>query len=443
VIDDLDRRLTGSPYQGYTYGYPHKTAYRALTPSRPLAEVWAQEPKAALDLYIHIPYCEMRCGFCNLFTSVNPRADTLRAMLEQQIREADATARALGTARFSRMAIGGGTPTILSAEQLNDVLRLAASRFGVTGDAIPISVECSPETVTAEKLAILKAHGVTRVSIGVQAFDDEDTRRLGRPQRRADVEAALRLLADARFQTLNIDLIYGAEGQTQAEFLAAVDAALAYAPQELCLYPLYVRPLTGLGRRNGADMWADDQRLAHYRAARDRLEANGFAQANMRLFRRRGTAWDAGARHKSLTDGTVGIGCGARSLTSSLHYSSEYAVSSASVKSILATYLAHAPAHFNAAHYGTTLDAQARQRRHVILHLMETHGIDRRAFTATHGIEVDAVFPELSQLMARGLAADDGARVRLTPAGLERSDMIGPWLYGRDVTARMETYQWR
>ena len=70
------RQITdGTPYAAYAYSYPHKTAYRPLTPPRPLAEAWAGEAKDALFLYLHVPFCEMRCGFCNLFTAANPREE--------------------------------------------------------------------------------------------------------------------------------------------------------------------------------------------------------------------------------------------------------------------------------------------------------------------------------------------------------------------------------
>ena len=71
----LDAMLAGSPYQDYAYGYPHKTAYRPLTPPRPLADVWRGVEDGDLALYLHLPFCEMRCGFCNLFTRANPPAE--------------------------------------------------------------------------------------------------------------------------------------------------------------------------------------------------------------------------------------------------------------------------------------------------------------------------------------------------------------------------------
>ena len=116
-----DPMLDGSPYQGYLYAYPHKTAYRPLRPRPSLREVWSGEQREALFLYLHVPFCEMRCGFCNLFTRALPPREQVAAYLRQLRHEAAAVAEALGEARFALGAVGGGTPTYLAAEQLRRV----------------------------------------------------------------------------------------------------------------------------------------------------------------------------------------------------------------------------------------------------------------------------------------------------------------------------------
>jgi oxygen-independent coproporphyrinogen III oxidase len=221
------RRLAGPAYQGYAYGYPHKTAYAPLTPPRALAEIWAREPKRASELYVHVPFCAMRCGFCNLFTTVNANGDAVTDMLAQLAVEAEQAARALGPVQFARMAIGGGTPTFLPPDRLEQLLAILADALGARPAGIPTSIEASPETVTAEKLAVLRQRGAERLSIGVQSFIDSETRTLGRPQRRAVVEEALDQITAAGFSTLNIDLIYGVPGQTVTSWLVSIDAALA------------------------------------------------------------------------------------------------------------------------------------------------------------------------------------------------------------------------
>ena len=120
------------------------------------------------------------------------------------------------------------------------------------------------------------------MSLGVQSFDETDTGAMGRPQQRADVVRALELIRSAGFPVLNIDLIYGAEGQTLESWLAAVQQTLRWSPEEIYLYPLYVRPLTGLG--NLHHEW-DDFRLNAYREGRALLLSHGYQQISMRMFR--------------------------------------------------------------------------------------------------------------------------------------------------------------
>jgi len=439
---DLARRLAGPVYQGYAYGYPHKTAYAPLTPPRALTEIWSSEPKRALELYVHVPFCAMRCGFCNLFTTVNTDGDTVARMLAQLAIEAERGAQALGPAQLARMAIGGGTPTFLDPDELDRLFAILADAFGARPASVPTSVEVSPETVTAEKLAVLRQRGVQRLSIGVQSFIDGEARALARPQQRAVVEQTLDRIAAAGFPTLNIDLIYGIPGQTVASWLDSLDAALASRPDEIFLYPLYVRPLTGLARSKRTAS-AQDIRLALYRAGRERLLAAGFEQVNMRCFRRSGAREAEHARHLARTDGTLGLGCGARSTTATLHYSSEYAVGRGSVKEILAAYLARPPESFSAAHYGATLSSEDRKRAHILLALLEAAGLSRDDYHGAFGTNVIEDVPQLRLLVEAGLAVVDEVCIRLTQAGLERADVIGPWLYTAEVAARMESYAWR
>src|SRR5436190_20641717 len=114
-----------SPYQSYVYAYPHKTAYRTFDPPLNLRELWANEERAALFLYLHIPFCEMRCGFCNLFTTANPKEDLEAAYLDAVERQARRVRAALGSASFARLAIGGGTPTYLMPAALHRMFDVA------------------------------------------------------------------------------------------------------------------------------------------------------------------------------------------------------------------------------------------------------------------------------------------------------------------------------
>jgi oxygen-independent coproporphyrinogen III oxidase len=443
----LDAMLAGSPYQDYAYGYPHKTAYRPLTPPRPLAEVWRGNDDGELSLYLHMPFCEMRCGFCNLFTAADPHRELVAPYLAALRRQAEAVAGALGPRRFADLAIGGGTPTFLSAAELDSLFDLITEVLGAAPHGIPVSVEASPMTVTPDRLAVLAARGVDRLSLGVQSFDDAELKTYGRAREAAATERALDNIRAAGFATLNIDLIYGGQFQTIESWMWSVRRALTWAPEEIFLYPLYVRPLTGLAGRARVE---NDLGLACYRAARDALLAAGYDQFSMRMFRRQG----APSRRTQSEDGAdqgvtgvdmLGLGCGARSYASasSLHYCTEYAVGRPGVLAILQDYVARPHAAFAAADYGVVVDECEQRRRFVLLSLMQHTGVDRSAYARRFGGDAVGDFPELAALVRRGLATLDVSAIVLTQSGLERSDIIGPWLYSADMRRRMESYAWR
>lgn len=473
--------LDGSPYQGYLYAYPHKTAYRPLRPRPALRDVWAGERGDALFLYVHVPFCEMRCGFCNLFTRAHPPQAQVAAYLRQLRHEADAVRGALDEAagargpgepyRFALGAIGGGTPTYLTADELAALLSIVDS---MGAKAASLSVETSPATATPERLAVLVDHGVHRVSIGVQSFLDTEAHAAGRPQRRSDVERALAAIREADVPALNIDLMYGIGGQTPSTWDASLRAALHWRPEEIYLYPLYVRPLTGLGRRavtrtgSASDLddpaW-DEQRLSLYRQGRDTLRAAGYEQVSMRHFRRPSPV-DLGLNvvdgdqpttpsprsTRSMTeyacqdDGMVGLGCGARSYTRDLHYSFDYAVSVRGVRAVLDDYLARPPGEFAFAEVGFRLDEVEQRRRWLVKGLLRAEGVSVGAWrerSGDPGLDGSAPGidpPGLGELADRGWLVEEGDRIRLTDEGLAHSDAIGPWLVSAPVRAAMGEY---
>ncbi|HEU0174928.1 MAG TPA: STM4012 family radical SAM protein [Blastocatellia bacterium] len=428
-------------YAGYAYAYPHKTAYRALDPPIALRDLWAAERRDALFLYLHTPFCEMRCGFCNLFTTVNPPQGFAQDYLAALRRQAARTRGAVGRATFARLAIGGGTPTYLDESSLESLFDVAERIFGVDPQNIPVSVETSPLTAESGKLRLLRERGVDRISVGAQSFIEAEVKAVGRSQKTATVEQALDRIRGFGFATLNIDLIYGLPGQTTESWLESLRAALRFSPEELYLYPLYVRPLTGLGRRGQET--EDDLRLACYRAGRRRLLESGYRQVSMRMFQSSQASTAGGLAYCCQNDGMVGLGCGARSYTRGLHYSSEYAVGATGVREILAAYIAKPDGAFDFADYGFTLDGADQRRRFVIQSLLQVEGLHFDAYRARFGSEATDDLPELAPLEDHGLATREGEHLRLTEAGLEMSDAIGPSLYSARVRNLMESYQLR
>jgi oxygen-independent coproporphyrinogen III oxidase len=426
-----------TPYLAYSYSYPHKTAYRKLVAPKQLARVWEDEQKDSLFLYMHIPFCEMRCGFCNLFTIANPGNSLDEQYLRTLERQAAIVSKDLGQFGVSRVAIGGGTPTFLNEENLSRLLEIAHKSFGVDFLQIPASIETSPQTATQGKLRILREAGIERISIGVQSFLDDEVRAVGRPQTCRTVITALQNIAELNFRRLNIDLIYGLPGQTVATLEYSLRQALEFKPEEIYLYPLYVRDLTGISRQNRPE---EDLRLELYRAARSYLLTAGYEQISMRMFQLPAGQKTTGPAYCCQTDGMVGIGSGARSYTRSLHYSGGYAVSRQAIQGIITDYVNSDDTDFRTVNYGYELDASDRRRRYVIQSILQVEGLAPRSYSEQFASNIYDDIPELIDLLNEGLVEVTKDKIVPTERGLELSDSMGVRLYSQNVVQRMKSY---
>ncbi|MFE2728785.1 STM4012 family radical SAM protein [Kitasatospora sp. NPDC059327] len=440
-----------TPYRQYVYAYPHQKSYRTLSDGPPLTDIWADERLDALSLYVHVPFCEMRCGFCNLFTRTGAPEQITTAWLDTLARQARVTRDALEAQgreiRFTLAAFGGGTPTYLTAAELTRLADLCENVMGADLKAVPWSVETSPATATPDRIAVLAERGATRVSIGVQTFLEDEARAAVRPQKRAEVDAALTRLKAAAFPILNIDLIYGIQGQTERSFRTSLDAALGWEPEEIYLYPLYVRPLTGLDGRHAdtGESW-DEQRLRLYRFGRDHLLAAGYRQTSMRVFRRSGTAAveqadDAGISEYNQQAGMVGLGVGARSFTTGLHYTTDYAVAVPEVRRILDDYIATPTEDFGRAQWAFAMDEDERRRMYLLQTLLESGGTVVEHYRRQFGAAPAEQFPaQFATLAGRGwLTGTD--TLRLTAEGMAWADAVGPLFFSDRVRTAMAAYR--
>ena len=440
-MNQLAAKLTEDPYQGYAYGYPHKTAYRPLDPPVPLKPHWEKEDTSSLFFYLHLPFCEMRCGFCNLFTTTHPNEGLVTSYLDTVDRQMQVMSDTIDSPRFAQAAFGGGTPSFLSIPELQKLFGSIEKSFGAFEKGIPISFETSPATINPEKLALLRDQGITRLSIGVQSFVLEETKALGRPQKRDTLDRALQQISEARFPVFNIDLIYGAQGQTPQSWQTSLEEAVSHGPQELYLYPLYVRPLTGLGKK---ERHPSDLRPALYRQAREYLLSKGYEQISMRLFRHQSAPvpHGEGPIHCCQGDGMIGFGAGARSYTHDLHYSSEYAVGRSGIMEILNHFIESPTESFKNADYGCLLTPDDHKRRYLIKSILRRGGLNHQDYHSKFGNPVHQDFEnEITQLIECGLAENQPAQLHLTPEGFAYSDLIGPWLFSAEVQQKMESYE--
>jgi putative oxygen-independent coproporphyrinogen III oxidase len=209
----------------------------------------------ARHLYVHLPFCASRCGYCDFVTVVGRSGqhdgyvDALLAELEL---ERDALAQ-----RPESVFLGGGTPTLTEPHALERLLRALP-------EAEEVTVEANPETVTPELAALLRRCGVTRVSLGAQSFQPRLLEVLERRARPEDVRRAFALLREAGFDNLSLDVIYGIPGQSGADLDADLAEALALAPEHLSCYELEAKPGTRFTHAHGDELARQAERMESY-----------------------------------------------------------------------------------------------------------------------------------------------------------------------------------
>jgi len=218
-------------------------------------------------LYIHVPFCRKKCGYCD-FVSVPYKSDLADGYTSAIISEMK---RYEGIS-LSTVYIGGGTPTVLSCDNLADIFGNIYKKFNCR--LSEITVEANPESLTEDKLLTLKTFGVNRLSIGVQSFCPEELLRLGRVHSAKDFWSCLETARGLGFDNINIDLIYGLPGQTLLEWQNNLKSALCSRSEHVSIYPLTVEPDTEFGRQR---VTTDENIQAEmYEWSLDFLESAGY-----------------------------------------------------------------------------------------------------------------------------------------------------------------------
>jgi putative oxygen-independent coproporphyrinogen III oxidase len=203
-------------------------------------------------LYVHVPFCLSRCGYCDFNTYAG--LDHLAGRyVESLIAEANLTAPPWTDATFVSLFLGGGTPTTLPAPTIARLISTLRSRFAFEPNA-EISSEANPDTVDEPYLVGLLEAGVTRLSMGVQSFDPGVLESLERIHSPESARAAFAAARAAGFTDVNLDLIYGADGETLESWKRTLEEAIAMDPEHLSCYALTIEPATGLGRKVAAGL---------------------------------------------------------------------------------------------------------------------------------------------------------------------------------------------
>ncbi len=230
-------------------------------------------------LYLHIPFCRAKCGYCD-FASAPGTPEETDAFLKALEKEASSYAGLAG--KFNTLYVGGGTPSLLSAEQLEKLFSVISGLTGPLRGLEESTFEVNPESLDAEKAGLLKKAGISRISLGLQACQDDLLKRLGRVAMSGDFLKAFGLLRAAGFDNMNADLMCGLPGQTLKDFAASIDWLLKLRPEHVSFYALEVHggtPFSAAGVEEEPEAAAD-----MYEAGAAALKLAGFRRYEISNF---------------------------------------------------------------------------------------------------------------------------------------------------------------
>lgn len=271
------------------------------------------------SLYLHIPFCVRKCPYCDFFSTDRHSPALLTEYVNLLLRQLELAASA-GVRRgpLTTIFFGGGTPSLLTPDQIGRILQAAATRFGFVADC-EISLEANPGTLSLESLAGYRAAGVNRLSLGAQSLDDQALAQLGRIHSAAEIRQAVAWSRAAGFANLGLDLIFARPGQSPADLEREIAAFLALEPEHLSCYGLSVEeetPYHALQRRGGLALPDEQSYARQFSLLHERLADAGFDHYEISNYARPGRE----CRHNLgywRRQGCLALGAGAHAFDSS------------------------------------------------------------------------------------------------------------------------------
>jgi oxygen-independent coproporphyrinogen-3 oxidase len=371
-------------------------------------------------IYIHIPFCIAKCGYCDFYSvPIGRSMDWQEQYLRGLVAEMEQRASFYDGQRIITIYIGGGTPSLLTSEQIDRLLNKLAATFTLSSD-IEITIEANPATVNEKYLKECRQAGVNRLSLGVQSFIDRELCLLGRLHSTQDSKEAIRAARAAGFTNLNLDLIYGIPGQTTDDWTANLCQAMAAAPEHLSLYLLQLEPHTPMGRwvdEGKLFMLEEEQEYQLYQISREFLSHHGYQQYEISNFARPGKECRHNLHYWHSAE-YIGLGAGAVSFINRIRQQN------AQLDSYLQTSDDYQPNFWQ----GEILESMSERQRWidaVVMGLRTTQGINMDDFKRRFGVDLHQEYAQvINELMAGGFIIIKDGYLRLAPSAYFISNQV-------------------
>ena len=365
-------------------------------------------------VYLHIPFCRSRCSYCDFATDIYKDSSAVDRYVSALAREIELFEERIFT-RIDTIYFGGGTPSLLSAKQLEKLFDSIKKSFSVAENS-EITMEMNPATVTLESLNEYKNLGINRASFGAQTFDDAELKRLGRRHTAADVRETIELLRKAGFENVSFDLIAGLPRQSIKDWERNLEEALKLKPEHLSLYILEIHEATPLAEqiRSGRQPLPDENLAAEmYELMLGKISEHGYLQYEISNF----CLPEFESKHNSkywTLDAVFGFGCSAHSFDGK---KTRWANERDTLKYVELIERENSPI--------IQTEKIKASSEFIFLGLRLTKGVNLKEFRSRFGIDLQAKYADdLRYLREFGLIESDGNHLKLTEKGMIYSNEV-------------------
>jgi len=373
-----------------------------------------------LELYVHIPFCEEKCKYCD-FLSFKADDGEKKAYVTQLIEEIKAQGQNYSDYLVSSIFIGGGTPTTLNGIWILDIMNAIRENFMVETDA-EVSIECNPGTLSTSKIMHIKKAGVNRISFGLQSSIEEELKELGRIHTYKDFLQSYQLAREYGFTNINVDLMSGLPKQTIDSYKTTLKRVCALKPEHISAYSLIIEPGTPFFEKYGSEEGAqllpgENTDREMYALTKSILKEHGYERYEISNYAKPGRE----CRHNigywtGVSYLGLGVGASGYVMNRRFHVESDYRkyMSVKMQQDITPLYCDI-----------DELDIKANMEEFMFLGLRLTKGVSRHEFNEKFGVDMFEVFDrQIKRNMMLKLMEYNSPYLRLTEKGLDLSNMV-------------------
>lgn len=367
-----------------------------------------------LSLYIHLPWCERKCPYCD-FNSHETSLVPQDRYIDSLLADLRADRHYIQERSVNTLFIGGGTPSLFSVQSIERLMQGLRDSIDLSSD-FEATMEANPGSAEADKFQGFRQAGINRLSLGVQSFQDEQLQALGRVHSADEAHAAIEMVRTSGFENFNIDLMHGLPAQTQQGALADLKTALAYKPPHLSWYQLTIEPNTVFHKRPPV-LPVEDALAEIQDCGEALLAANGFTQYEVSAYSRPGRSCRHNLNYWSFGD-YLGIGAGAHGKISH----TDGRIIRYSKRRQPDAYMSASEANFTASR--RELDSEELSGEFMLNALRLNQGFSLRQFSATTGLTAQCVERTIGQLANKRLLIVDGDQVKTSALGRRFLDSV-------------------